>query len=159
MPMIEIERKFLVRSNDFKQRSDRNYKIVQGFLNRDPERTIRIRINNEKGILTIKGLSSKDGLKRFEWETEIELIEAHSLLELCEEHLIEKERYEIKIEDFVFEVDEFFGANEGLIIAEIELEHEDQEFPKPDWLGEEVTGDIKYYNSQLSLNPYDQWED
>ena len=155
---IEIERKFLVNSEKFKSKAKRSFIILQGFLNKDPERTVRVRIKANKGILTVKGLSTDDGLKRFEWEKEIELKDAEKLLELCEEFVIKKERFEVEIEDHIFEIDVFTEENRGLILAEIELENADQDFPKPPWLGKEVTGDIKYYNSQLSINPYCSWE-
>ena len=108
--------------------------------------------------MTVKGLSSNDGLSRFEWEKDISKKDAKALLEFCEEGVIDKIRYEIKVDDHIFEVDEFFGDNKGLIIAEVELETEDEAFLKPDWLGEEVTGNIKYYNSQISKQPFNTWE-
>lgn len=155
--MIEIERKFLVISDAFKDEAHQKYRIIQGFLNRDPERTVRVRLKDDKGILTVKGLSSDDGLSRFEWEKEISKNDAKALLEFCEIGVIDKIRYEIKVNNHIFEVDEFFGDNEGLVIAEVELQSEDETFSKPDWLGEEVTGNIKYYNSQLSKQPYNTW--
>ena len=157
--MLEIERKFLVTSNAFKDQANKTFRIVQGFLNRDPERTVRIRLKNDVGILTVKGLSSKDGLSRFEWEKEISKKEAKALLEFCEKGVIDKLRFEINIGKHIFEVDEFFGDNEGLVIAEVELQTEEETFTKPDWLGEEVTGNIKYYNSQLSKQPYNTWKE
>ncbi|WP_347923400.1 CYTH domain-containing protein [Pontimicrobium sp. SW4] len=156
--MIEIERKFLVTSNAFKEEAYQKFRIIQGFLNRDPERTVRVRLKDNKGILTVKGLSSKDGLLRFEWEKDISKKDAKALLEFCEKGIIDKLRYEVKVNNHVFEVDEFYGDNEGLLIAEVELENEDEVFTKPDWLGEEVTGNIKYYNSQLSKQPFNTWE-
>lgn len=156
--MIEIERKFLVRSDAFKKDSISRENISQGFLNTDPERTVRIRIDGEWGFLTIKGKSNKTGTSRFEWEKEISLAEAQDLLNLCEPGIIEKTRYKIHKGDHFYEVDEFLGENEGLIVAEIELQDENESFEKPDWLGQEVTGDIRYYNSQLSKNPYSQWK-
>ena len=156
--MIEIERKFLVLSDDYKDKSHQKFRIIQGFLNRDPERTVRIRLKDNKGILTVKGLSSNDGLSRFEWEKEISKKEAKALLEFCEKGVIDKLRYEVKVNNLIFEVDEFYGDNEGLVIAEVELNSENETFTKPDWLGEEVTGNIKYYNSQLSKQPYNTWQ-
>ena len=156
--MIEIERKFLVKSNDFKEQAFKVTHIIQGFLNRDPERTVRVRVKDNKGVLTVKGLSSNDGLSRFEWEKDISKKEAKALLEFCEKGVIDKLRYEIKKGEHVFEVDEFYGDNEGLIIAEIELKTEDESFEKPEWLGDEVTGNPKYYNSELSKNPYLKWK-
>ena len=156
--MIEIERKFLVTSEAFKDEAFKIIRIVQGFLNRDPERTVRVRIKDDEGVLTVKGLSSNDGLSRFEWEKSISKEEAQSLLRFCEKGVINKTRFEIKKGKHVFEVDEFYGDNEGLVIAEIELETEGEPFEKPEWLGEEVTGDVKYYNSQLSKEPYITWK-
>ena len=155
--MTEIERKFLVRSNAFKTDAYQKTRIVQGFLNTHPERTVRIRVHGQQAFLTVKGKSSENGLSRFEWEKEIEVEEAENLLKLCEPGIIEKDRYLVKIEDYIFEVDEFHGQNQGLIIAEIELKSEEDKFLKPFWIGEEVTGDIRYYNSQLSKNPYLNW--
>ena len=154
---IEIERKFLVISDAFKTEAFNSSIIKQGFLSRDPERTVRIRLKNDKGIITVKGKSTDDGLSRFEWEKEIVKTEAEALLLLCEKGIIDKTRYEVKIGNHVFEVDKFYGDNEGLIVAEVELKTTDQTFEKPSWLGEEVTGDIKYYNSALSENPYTTW--
>lgn len=156
--MIEIERKFLVKSLDFKQEALKKTRIIQGFLNTDKKRTVRIRLNEDKGFITVKGQSDNEGLTRFEWEKEISKQEAESLLKLCEPGVIDKTRYEIKVEKHIYEVDVFHGENEGLIIAELELEHENEVFTKPNWIGEEVTGNIKYYNSQLSKQPYDTWE-
>jgi CYTH domain-containing protein len=155
--MIEIERKFLVKSDAFKSDAYQKTRIVQGFLNTNPERTVRIRINGPQAFLTVKGKSSENGLSRFEWEKEIEVEEAENLLKLCEPGIIEKDRYLVKNEDHIFEVDEFHGQNQGLIIAEIELKSEEDKFLKPLWVGEEVTGDNRYYNSQLSKKPYKNW--
>ena len=155
--MIEIERKFLVKTNSFKTEAYNQYHIKQGFLNSNPERTVRVRLKKNKGVLTVKGKSTTDGLSRFEWEKDISKIDAEALLQLCEKGIIDKIRYEIKAGNHTFEVDEFFGDNEGLIVAEIELNFETETFDKPDWLGDEVTGDIKYYNSNLSNLPYKNW--
>ncbi len=155
--MIEIERKFLVTSEDFKSEAFDSVRLVQGFLNTHPERTVRVRLKGEKGYVTVKGKSSNDGLKRFEWETEISKTEAEALLQLCEDGIIDKMRYLVQQGQHVFEIDQFYGANQGLIIAEIELNHETETFDKPSWLGQEVTGDPKYYNSQLSQTPYSTW--
>ena len=155
--MIEIERKFLVVSDDYKKEALNKTRIVQGFLNTHKERTVRVRVSGEKAFLTVKGLSSKNGLTRFEWEKEILKHEAESLLNLCEPGVIDKIRYEVKIKNHIFEIDEFFGENEGLVIAEVELENENETIEKPNWLGEEVTGNIKYYNSQLSRQPFKTW--
>jgi adenylate cyclase len=155
--MIEIERKFLVKSDAFKKEAFAKHHLVQGYLNSDPERTVRIRIKGESGFLTIKGKGNQTGTTRLEWETELSLMEAKPLLAICEKGAIDKMRYEIKSGKHVFEVDEFFGDNEGLIIAEIELSSEDEIFAKPDWLGNEVTNDSRYYNAYLSKNPFKSW--
>jgi len=155
--MIEIERKFLVVSDAFKREAKKSARIVQGFLNTHKERTVRVRISGEQAFLTVKGQSSDDGLSRFEWEKEIDVVEAEKLLKLCEKGIIDKIRYEIEAGNHIFEVDVFFGDNEGLIIAEIELENENDAFEKPKWLGKEVTGDIRYYNAQLIKEPYKNW--
>lgn len=156
--MVEIERKFLVNSNAFKKEGFKSTRIIQGFLNTDKERTVRVRLKGDKGFITVKGKSNNSGLSRFEWEKEISKTDAESLLKLCEKGVIDKIRYEVKVGNHIFEVDEFFGDNKGLIIAEVELNSEDETFIKPDWLGQEVTGQIKYYNSQLSKLPYNTWK-
>lgn len=156
--MIEIERKFLVKSDAFKTEAFKSTRIIQGYLNSNKQRAVRVRIKGELGYLTIKGESSKSGLSRFEWEKEIPEIEASSLMELCEPGVIDKIRYEVKSGKHIFEVDEFLGENEGLIIAEVELENENEAFEIPKWLGDEVSGQIKYYNSQLSKQPYNKWK-
>lgn len=156
--MVEIERKFLVNGDDYKKESVENYRISQGYLNSHPERTVRVRIKGDKAYITIKGKSSATGLSRYEWEKEIPVPEAEELIKLCEPGKIEKTRYNVKCEGHTYEVDEFFGKNEGLVIAEIELASEDADFPRPQWLGEEVTGDNRYYNSRLVQNPYRDWK-
>jgi len=156
--MIEIERKFLVNSLVFKDEAIKQTRIVQGFLSTNKKRTVRVRLKGNQGFLTIKGLSSNDGLSRFEWEKEIPKSEAESLLTLCKKGIIDKIRYEIKVDNHLFEVDEFFGENTGLIVAEVELNSENEVFTKPNWLGKEVTGILKYYNSQLSKYPYKSWK-
>jgi adenylate cyclase len=155
--MIEIERKFLVTSDAFKSQAHSKHNIAQGYLNSNPERTVRVRIKGEKGFLTIKGKGNEGGMTRFEWEKEIPVEEALLLLNLCEGGKIDKIRFEIKVGNHTFEVDEFFGENEGLIIAEIELSSENETFEKPNWLGEEVTNDERYYNAYLSQNPFKNW--
>lgn len=155
--MVEIERKFLVLSEDYKEEAYKNTRIVQGFLNKHPERTVRVRIKGDQGFLTIKGKSNDSGTARYEWEKEITVEDARELLALCEQGIIDKVRYEVKKGVHVFEIDEFFEENKGLVIAEIELSSEDESFYIPEWLGKEVTGDIKYYNSQLSKTPFNQW--
>lgn len=156
--MKEIERKFLITSEVFKKEAYKRTRIAQGFLSTHPERTVRIRLKGDNGYITIKGKSNKSGLSRFEWEKQISLNEAKELLLLCEKGIIEKTRYEVSVGDHIFEIDEFTGENEGLIMAEVELNSEDEVFTKPEWLGKEVTGDIRYYNSQLSLNPFKNWK-
>lgn len=155
--MIEIERKFLVISDEFKKQAFQKHQIAQGYLNSDPERTVRIRIKGESGFLTIKGKGNKSGITRFEWETEISLLEARPLLSLCEKGIITKTRYQVEAGKHVFEIDVFSGENKGLIIAEIELSHENEVFEKPAWLGKEVTQDKRYYNAYLSKNPFNTW--
>lgn len=155
--MIEIERKFLVLSDAFKLAAANKNQIAQGYLCSDPERTVRIRVKNNQGFITIKGISSASGLSRMEWEKEIDVEEAKALLSLCEKGVIEKMRYEIPIGKHMFEVDVFEGENKGLVMAEIELESETETFPTPDWLGEEVTNDKRYYNSYLFNKPYLSW--
>ena len=155
--MIEIERKFLVSSDAYKNETLHKYHIAQGYLNSNAERTVRVRIKDEKGFLTIKGKSNATGLSRFEWEKEIPVAEAKKLLQLCEKGIIEKIRYEIQVGEHLFEVDEFFGENDGLVLAEVELQSEAEEFEKPKWLDIEVTQDKHYYNSYLSKHPFTSW--
>lgn len=155
--MIEIERKFLVTDDSFKTAAFSQNHIAQGYLSSVPERTVRVRIKGDKGYLTIKGISNDSGMSRFEWEKEIPVGEAKELLLLCEKGVIDKTRFEIKLGNHIFEVDEFYGDNEGLIVAEIELKSEMETFEKPNWLGEEVTNITRYYNSYLSTNPYKNW--
>ena len=153
----EIERKFLVKG-DYKSWTTKETRITQGYLSSVPERTVRARIKGNKGFLTIKGIGSKSGASRFEWEREIPVEEASSLLDICETGVIDKTRYIVpEGSGLKFEVDEFYGDNEGLTVAEIELPSEDHPFDKPGWLGEEVTGDARYYNSMLMKNPYKNW--
>jgi len=153
--MIEIERKFKVVSEVFKAEAFQQNRIVQGYLCSDPERTVRIRI---KGNLTIKGKGNESGLSRLEWEKEITVSEAELLLTLCEKGVIEKTRYDVQCGNHIIEVDEFYGDNKGLIMAEIELKSETESFEKPYWLGEEVTNDERYYNAYLSKNPFKNWK-
>ncbi|MES2239497.1 MAG: CYTH domain-containing protein [Bacteroidota bacterium] len=155
--MLEIERKFLVTSDSYKNEAFSKKRIIQGYLSSNPERTVRVRIKENKAYLTIKGSSNATGMSRFEWEKEIALDEAKSLLLLCEKGVIDKTRFEVKIGNHIYEVDEFYGENEGLEMAEIELQSETESFEKPNWLGEEVTNDNRYYNSYLSKNPYKSW--
>ena len=155
--MQEIERKFLVLSEDYKKQAVAEFRIAQGYLNTHPDRTVRVRIKGEKAYITIKGIGNQSGTTRFEWEKEIEVNEARELLALCEEGMIDKIRYEVPVNEFTYEVDEFKGDNEGLVIAEIELSDEHQKFPKPEWLGQEVTGKNKYYNAYLNQKPFKKW--
>jgi CYTH domain-containing protein len=145
----EIERKFLVNSDDYKDQAQCQYNIIQGFLNKDKNRTVRIRIKDNKGFITVKGISSENGLSRLEWEKEIKQDDAKDLLQLCEKPLLVKTRFEILFKGKLYEVDEFHENHQGLVIAEIELKKESESFEKPDWLGKEVTGNKAYYNSQL----------
>lgn len=153
----EIERKFLVLNDAFKKESFKKEEMIQGFLSSVPERTVRVRLVASKGFLTIKGLGNASGTTRFEWEKEISDKEARALLELCEPGIIEKTRYYYNKLGHLFEIDIFDSENKGLIVAEIELQSEDEYFVKPAWLGEEVTGDVKYYNASLVKHPYKQW--
>jgi len=151
----EIERKFLIKSDSWRSLA-KGTKYRQGYLNSVKERVVRVRTIDEKGFLTIKGITT--GATRVEYEYEIPETEATAMLdELCEKPLIEKNRHKIEYGGFIWEVDEFFGENQGLIVAEVELESEDQNYEKPDWIGEEVTGDPKYFNSNLIQNPYLKW--
>lgn len=152
----EIERKFLVKG-EFKKFASKETRIVQGYLSSVPERTVRVRIKGDKGYITIKGIGSASGATRFEWENEIPASEVEELLKICEPGVIDKTRYLVKSGNHTFEVDEFYGENQGLTLAEIELSSEDESFQKPDWLGDEVTGDTKYYNSMLMKNPFTRW--
>ncbi|MBC7641915.1 MAG: CYTH domain-containing protein [Flavobacterium sp.] len=155
--MIEIERKFLVLNHEFKKQAQASFQITQGYLSTVPERTVRVRIKGNLGYLTIKGITNDSGMSRYEWEKQIDLTDAQHLLGLCEKEVISKTRHEIKVGKHIFEVDEFQGKNNGLIIAEIELESETEIFEKPDWLGQEVTNDKRYYNAYLSHNVYEEW--
>jgi len=155
--MIEIERKFLVLNDDFKTQATSQNRIVQGYLNSNPERTVRVRIKGGKGFLTIKGKGNESGTTRMEWEKEIPLTDAEQLLCICEKGIIDKIRYEIPVENHTYEVDVFVGENNGLIIAEIELISEAENFKRPTWLGNEVTGEERYYNAYLSNKPYLTW--
>lgn len=153
----EIERKFLVKSDAFKAEVSKETRITQGYLSSIPERTVRVRVKGSKGFITIKGIGSASGASRYEWEKEIPVEEVKELLSICEPGVIDKTRYEVKNGPFKFEVDEFYGENQGLTVAEIELSSEEDSFEKPEWLGEEVTGDVKYYNSMLMKTPYTKW--
>lgn len=153
---IETERKFLVKG-DYKHLAIKTYRIRQAYLCADCQCSIRVRIRDTKGFLTIKGKSSDLGLSRYEWEKEIPLTEAEELMSLCKEGTIDKYRHLVPVGKHVFEVDEFLGENEGLIMAEIELANANEVYERPEWLGEEVTGDSRYYNAYLSQHPYSSW--
>lgn len=155
---IEIERKFLV-TGDYKSLATFHSRIVQGYICSAKGRTVRVRIRDKQGYLTIKGPSLNGGLSRYEFEKEITLDEALSLLRLCEPGIVDKVRWLVPAGKHTFEVDEFFGENEGLVVAEVELAGEDEVFERPPFLGEEVTGDRKYYNSSLRIHPYKKWEE
>jgi len=155
---MEIERKFLVKHEGFKDEARCKTRITQGYLSSVPERTVRIRVKGDQGFITIKGSSNDTGVSRYEWEKSIPVEEARELLRLCEPGIIDKTRYLIDAGEYTFEVDVFHGDNEGLIIAEIELPDEDAAFERPEWLGQEVTGDNRYYNAMLSSNPYRFWK-
>lgn len=150
---IEIERKFLV-SGEFRDIAVSSDNIIQGYLNIEKERVVRVRVRGNKGYLTVKGPTN--GVSRFEWEKEIPEEDARALLKLCRA-IVDKTRYTVEYAGHVFEVDEFHGDNEGLVVAEIELTSEDEAFERPEWLGEEVSGDKRYYNSSLLSNPYKNW--
>ncbi|MCK9270639.1 MAG: CYTH domain-containing protein [Bacteroidales bacterium] len=153
----EIERKFLVKG-DFSQFVTKKTRIIQGYLSSVPERTVRVRVKGDSGYITIKGIGSASGASRYEWEKQITLEEAQELMALCEPGIIDKTRYIVPASGGLkFEVDEFYGENEGLTVAEIELPSEGHQFEKPQWLGQEVTGDARYYNSVLMKNPYKNW--
>jgi adenylate cyclase len=153
----EIERKFLVQSRDYIDKASKKIRITQGYLSSVPERTVRVRIKGSKGFITVKGIGSESGASRFEWEMEIPVKDVEDLLKICEAGVIDKVRYEVASGAHTFEVDEFHGDNEGLVVAEVELDSESQDFVKPSWLGKEVTGDPRYYNSMLMKVPYSKW--
>ena len=153
----EIERKFLV-CGDFMPDVTSSSRIEQGYVARSEQLTLRIRTRDERGFLTIKGRTNAEGTTRQEWEYEIPVEEARELLRFSR-GTIDKTRYLVPVGRHTFEVDCFYGENEGLVVAEVELESEDEEYPRPEWLGEEVTGDRRYYNSQLLKHPYSQWQE
>ena len=155
---LEIERKFLVVDNSYKQMAFSSSRIEQGYICSARGRTVRVRIRDEKGYLTIKGPSGEGGLSRYEWEKEIPLEEAKELMAICEPGIIDKTRYLVRSGNHIFEVDEFYGENEGLIIAEVELQTENEMFEKPSFIGDEVTGIVKYYNSFLMKFPFKGWK-
>ena len=159
MSGMEIERKFLVRGDDYKRCAHKSYRIRQGYISSGQGRTVRVRIRDNQGFLTIKGPSLDGGLSRYEFEKEITLDEAEHLMQLCEPGTIDKTRYLVKSGRHVFEVDEFYGDNEGLVMADVELSSADEPFEKPDFIEKEVTGDRRYYNSHLRKNPYKLWKE
>lgn len=157
MKNTEIERKFLILNLEFKKEAFKKERIIQGFLSSVPERTVRVRLIADAGFITVKGIGNESGTTRFEWEREISRQEAESLLEICEPGIIDKERYFVELGGHIFEIDEFALDNEGLVMAEVELKNEEDLFEKPHWLGEEVTGQKKYYNSSLVKHPFRHW--
>ena len=157
MSGLEIERKFLVRNSDYKRQAYGSSRIQQGYICSGHGRTVRVRIRDNRGYLTIKGPAGDDGLSRYEFEKEITLDEANHLMKLCEPGRIDKTRYLVKSGTHTFEVDEFFGENEGLVMAEVELGSPEESVEIPDFIGKEVTGDRRYYNSHLLKNPFTVW--
>jgi CYTH domain-containing protein len=160
MAHYETERKFLV-VGDFKSQSYNTTRIQQGYIASNNGRTVRVRIRGDKGYLTIKGPSGLKGITRYEFDTEIPLDDARELMEICEPGIIDKTRYLVKSPDgrHTWEIDEFYGDNEGLVLAEIELSHESEDFQKPDFIGREVTGDRRFYNSHMRSYPYRLWKE
>ncbi|MDA8568624.1 CYTH domain-containing protein [Flavobacteriaceae bacterium] len=156
--MIEIERKFLVKDYSFENEAVTIRAIKQGFLSTDPNRTVRIRVEETGGFITVKGISTDGGVSRFEWENPLSKEAAEALFKLCLPGKIEKTRHVVSVGSHHFEVDVFYGDNQGLVIAEVELSDSKQEFEKPAWLGKEVTGDQKYYNASLSQHPFKDWK-
>ena len=154
---VEIEKKFLVQDESYKAQAVESHRIRQGYIAHDGGRTVRVRLWDEKGVLTIKGPSMDGGLSRYEWEREITREEAEDLFLLCKPGMVDKTRWIVPAGPRKFEVDEFHGENEGLVMAEIELGSADEAFEKPSWLGKEVTGDKRYYNSYLARNPFKTW--
>lgn len=154
----EIERKFLVKDDSYRQLADSKSRIKQGYICSARGRTVRVRIHDKEGFLTIKGSSDESGLSRYEWERQIPLHEAEELMKLCEPGLIDKTRYLVNFDNHTFEVDEFYGENDGLVVAEVELSTAEETFSSPAFLGEEVTGQVRYYNSFLMKEPYSTWK-
>ncbi|MDY5655655.1 MAG: CYTH domain-containing protein [Prevotella sp.] len=157
MSGLEIERKFLVCGEDYKQQAFHHSRIKQGYISSRRGATVRVRLRDGQGFLTIKGPSDAKGMSRYEFEKEISADEAAHLFELCEPGIIDKTRYLVRAGNHTFEVDEFYGDNEGLVMAEVELQSETETFEKPSFIGQEVTGDRRYYNSHLREYPYSQW--
>ena len=157
MSGLEIERKFLVCGEDYKQQAFHHSRIKQGYISSRRGATVRVRLRDGQGFLTIKGHSDAKGMSRYEFEKEISAEEAAHLFELCEPGIIDKTRYLVRAGNHTFEVDEFYGDNQGLVMAEVELQSETETFEKPSFIGQEVTGDRRYYNSHLREYPYSQW--
>ncbi len=155
---IETERKFLVRNDSYKDMASASHRLAQGYICREGGNTVRIRLWDDTAFLTIKGAGNAGGMSRCEWEMEIPVEDARDLFLLCRNGIIDKTRYIVPYKGKIFEVDEFHGENSGLVVAEIELGSETESFARPDWLGAEVTGDRRYYNSMLSVNPYSTWK-
>ena len=154
---LEIERKFLVTGDGFKSEATTATRITQAYLSSVPERIVRVRIRGDKGYITIKGLANESGVSRYEWEKEIPVKDAEELMLLCEPGIIDKTRYLVPAGAHTIEVDVFHGDNEGLVIAEVELPDEGSPIERPQWLGEEVTGDSRYYNNELLTHPFNTW--
>jgi len=150
----EIERKFLVNGNGWRQ--GQGIRICKGYLNPDKERTVRVRLAGEKAFLTVKGMNI--GATRAEYEYPIPVSHAEELLKICDGPVLEKNRYAVDHNGLIWEVDEFLGENEGLIVAEVELKSEDQSFDRPEWVGQEVTDDPRYFNSNLCAHPFSKWQ-
>ena len=159
MSGMEIERKFMVRGNDYKSLAYASDRIKQGYICSGHGRTVRVRLRGGRGYLTIKGPSFDGGLSRYEFEKEITVEEAEQLFRLCEPGIIDKTRFLVKCGNHTFEVDEFYGENEGLVMAEVELSAEDETFVRPDFLGPEVTGDRRFYNKHMVRYPFELWRD
>ena len=157
MSGMEIERKFIVRGNSYRQLAYASDRIKQGYICRGHGRTVRVRLRGGRGYLTIKGPSLDGGLSRYEFEKEITPDEAEQLFRLCEPGIIDKTRFLVKSGQHTFEVDEFYGENEGLVMAEVELSAPDEPYEKPAFIGKEVTGDRRFYNSHLRVNPFSAW--
>ncbi|MBO5811621.1 MAG: CYTH domain-containing protein [Bacteroidaceae bacterium] len=154
---IEIERKFLVTSTAYKKAAYNFYDMVQGYIAHEKGNSVRVRITNTEAVMTIKGPSDSKGMSRYEWNHQIPVEDAKELLKLSQGGVIEKRRYLVHSGPHVFEIDEFYGDNEGLVIAEVELQSENETFEKPSFVGKEVTGDRRYYNAYLTTNPYKSW--
>ncbi len=160
MSGMEIERKFLVHGDSYRTMAKRSYRIKQGYICSGHGHTVRVRLRDDQGFLTIKGPSLDGGLSRYEFEKEITAEEAAQLFHLCQPGIIDKRRYLVDVADgHTFEVDEFYGDNEGLVIAEVELGSPDETYDQPPFVGKEVTGNRRYYNSHLRVNPFKMWSE